>query len=110
MASLYHEKQVSLLCGQHALNSLLQGPYFTAEDLTAIAREFDDRERALMREAGLQSKEYLQYIKVNRRTNVPNALTASFQSATSIGIPQHSVNDRVVHRSPTPRVSRVRLP
>ena len=29
MGSLYHEKQVQLLCGVHALNTLLQGPYFT---------------------------------------------------------------------------------
>jgi hypothetical protein len=30
---VYHEKQDSSLCGQHALNTLLQGPYFTAVDL-----------------------------------------------------------------------------
>jgi ataxin-3 len=60
--SLYHEKQVSLLCGQHALNSLLQGPYFTAEDLTAIAVEFDERERNLMRESGVESADFLKYM------------------------------------------------
>ena len=60
--SLYHEKQVSLLCGQHALNSLLQGPYFTAEDLTAIAVELDERERNLMRESGVESADFLKYM------------------------------------------------
>ena len=60
--SLYHEKQVSLLCGQHALNSLFQGPYFTAEDLTAIAVEFDERERNLMRESGVESADFLKYM------------------------------------------------
>ena len=60
--SLYHEKQVSLLCGQHALNSLLQGPYFTAGDLTAIAVELDERERNLMRESGVESADFLKYM------------------------------------------------
>jgi hypothetical protein len=70
--SLYHEKQVGLLCGQHALNCLLQGPYFTAEDLGAIGREFDEKERNLMREAGLESQEYLRYMAV--RTQTPGCL------------------------------------
>jgi hypothetical protein len=64
MASLYHEKQVSLLCGVHALNTLLQGPYFLAADLGAIAQEFDERERALMREAGVESADFLRYMAV----------------------------------------------
>lgn len=64
MGSLYHEKQVSLLCGVHALNTLLQGPYFTAHDLAAIAQEFDERERALMREAGVDSVDFLRYMAV----------------------------------------------
>lgn len=40
---IYHEKQQSgsMLCAQHALNSLLQGPYFTAPDLSEIARKLD---------------------------------------------------------------------
>ena len=29
-AFIYHEKQVASLCGQHCLNNLLQGPYFTS--------------------------------------------------------------------------------
>ena len=45
---LYHEKQVSLLCGVHALNALLQGPYFSAHDLGTIAQEFDEKERQLL--------------------------------------------------------------
>ncbi|KAF9447499.1 Josephin-domain-containing protein [Macrolepiota fuliginosa MF-IS2] len=40
---IYHEKQQSgsMLCAQHALNSLLQGPFFTAPDLSEIARNLD---------------------------------------------------------------------
>ena len=62
MGSLYHEKQVQLLCGVHALNTLLQGPYFTSEDLREIAAEFDQRERDLMKEAGVDSADFLRYM------------------------------------------------
>ncbi|KZT72228.1 Josephin-domain-containing protein [Daedalea quercina L-15889] len=43
---IYHEKQEpgSMLCAQHALNSLLQGQYFSAPDLSTIARELDEEE------------------------------------------------------------------
>ncbi|KAF9012350.1 Josephin-domain-containing protein [Cyathus striatus] len=43
---IYHEKQEpgSMLCAQHALNSLLQGNYFTAPDLSHIAQDLDDLE------------------------------------------------------------------
>ncbi|KAF8893769.1 Josephin-domain-containing protein [Infundibulicybe gibba] len=45
---IYHEKQQegSMLCAQHALNSLLQGHYFTAPDLSDIARGLDDLEES----------------------------------------------------------------
>ncbi|GAA5870782.1 hypothetical protein JCM3774_001676 [Rhodotorula dairenensis] len=40
---IYHEKQErgSMLCGQHALNNLLQSALFTAPDLAEIARRLD---------------------------------------------------------------------
>ncbi|KAJ7170533.1 Josephin-domain-containing protein [Mycena crocata] len=40
---IYHERQEegSMLCAQHALNSLLQGNYFAATDLAEIARGLD---------------------------------------------------------------------
>ncbi|PCH43396.1 Josephin-domain-containing protein [Wolfiporia cocos MD-104 SS10] len=43
---IYHEKQEpgSMLCAQHALNSLLQGSYFTPPDLSAIAQTLDEQE------------------------------------------------------------------
>ncbi|KAF8313131.1 Josephin-domain-containing protein [Clavulina sp. PMI_390] len=45
---IYHEKQEkgSMLCAQHALNAVLQGPYYTATDLASIARELDELESA----------------------------------------------------------------
>ncbi|ORY84137.1 Josephin-domain-containing protein [Leucosporidium creatinivorum] len=41
--TIYHEKQEagSMLCGQHALNNLLQESAFTAQDLADIARQLD---------------------------------------------------------------------
>ena len=32
--------QVAALCGQHCLNALLQGPYFTEIDLAQVANAF----------------------------------------------------------------------
>ncbi|KAJ7287502.1 Josephin-domain-containing protein [Mycena rebaudengoi] len=45
---IYHERQEegSMLCAQHALNSLLQGNYFTAPDLSEIARGLDELEES----------------------------------------------------------------
>ena len=45
--SIYHEQQLSALCGVHALNNLLQGPYCGAGDLAAIAHDLDAAERDL---------------------------------------------------------------
>ncbi|KAI0369654.1 Josephin-domain-containing protein [Pilatotrama ljubarskyi] len=49
---IYHEKQQegSMLCAQHALNSLLQGPYFSAPDLSEIARRLDETEHGFLDE------------------------------------------------------------
>ena len=47
MPSIYFEKQVASLCGQHLLNNLLQGKYFEASDLADIALELDQKEREL---------------------------------------------------------------
>ncbi|KAJ7218046.1 Josephin-domain-containing protein [Mycena pura] len=45
---IYHERQEegSMLCAQHALNSLLQGHYFTAPDLSEIAQHLDALEES----------------------------------------------------------------
>ncbi|GAA5902581.1 hypothetical protein JCM6882_009322 [Rhodosporidiobolus microsporus] len=45
---IYHEKQEpgSMLCGQHALNNLLQTSLFTPQDLADIARQLDAIEAA----------------------------------------------------------------
>ncbi len=45
---VYHEKQSAALCGVHAINSLLQGPFFDAGRFSEIAQQLDAQERALM--------------------------------------------------------------
>ncbi|KAJ3402299.1 Ataxin-3, partial [Chytridiales sp. JEL 0842] len=55
---IFHERQDGQLCAQHALNSLLQGPYFTAVDLSTIAQDLDQQELNAMAEGGLESDEY----------------------------------------------------
>ncbi|KIK67391.1 hypothetical protein GYMLUDRAFT_37504 [Collybiopsis luxurians FD-317 M1] len=52
---LYHETQQpgSMLCAANSLNNLLQGNYFSAVDLSEIARDLDDLERSY---AGNQSE------------------------------------------------------
>ena len=62
MPILYHEKQESALCGQHCLNNLLQGPYFTEVALADVAQELDRRERELMLTEGVtpEARRFLQ--------------------------------------------------
>ncbi len=62
---VFHERQDGNLCAQHALNSLLQGAYFTAVDLAEIARGLDDLERQRMAEGGVDSSEFLKFAAVS---------------------------------------------
>ncbi|KAG5869761.1 hypothetical protein JTB14_028326 [Gonioctena quinquepunctata] len=63
MDSIFHEKQEGSLCAQHCLNSLLQGPYFTAVDLSTLAQKLDDEERRRMAECGEESEEYRKFLQ-----------------------------------------------
>jgi ataxin-3 len=59
--SLYFEKQAAALCAVHALNTLLQGPYFSEIDLAHLAHDLDALERALMAESGVDGADFLRY-------------------------------------------------
>ncbi|XP_038075539.1 ataxin-3-like [Patiria miniata] len=63
MDAIFHERQEGSLCAQHCLNSLLQGPYFSAVDLADIGRELDEAERATMAEGDINSPEYLRFLQ-----------------------------------------------
>ncbi|CAI2184181.1 3099_t:CDS:2, partial [Funneliformis geosporum] len=49
--------QEGQLCAQHCLNSLLQGEYFTAVDLSEIARNLDQAEQAALSEGNTEEVE-----------------------------------------------------
>jgi ataxin-3 len=59
---VYHERQQSALCGVHAVNALLQGPYHSEVGLADIAHELDASERALMLANGAETREALEYL------------------------------------------------
>ncbi|KAJ8939109.1 hypothetical protein NQ318_005929 [Aromia moschata] len=62
MDAIFHEKQEGSLCAQHCLNSLLQGPYFTAVELSSLAQKLDEAERQRMAECGEESEEYRKFL------------------------------------------------
>ena len=70
-----HEQQEGQLCAQHALNALLQGPYFTAVDLATIAQQLDEEERRSMAEGGVHSKEYQDFVAVRPGSSRFESLT-----------------------------------
>lgn len=59
-------KQDGLLCGQHCLNNLLQGQYFTAVDLADIAQQMDQAEQRHMAELGMHTDDFRRFMEVCR--------------------------------------------
>lgn len=60
---IYHERQEAMLCGQHALNNLVQGCVFSPQGLSEIAHTLNDMELKFMadnNEGGRMSRDYLQ--------------------------------------------------
>lgn len=45
------------------MNTLLQGPFFSAVDLGQIAQELDALERTFMSENGIESEDYRKFIE-----------------------------------------------
>ena len=63
---IYHERQQALLCGQHALNNLVQQNCFSPQSLSEIAQQLDAVELnyfASNCEGGVRSKDYLQRLQ-----------------------------------------------
>jgi Ataxin-3 len=59
---IYHERQEAMLCGQHALNNLLQSQAFSPSSLSEIAHQLDLMELNFMASGnkdGVASKDYL---------------------------------------------------
>mmetsp|Transcript_10401 Transcript_10401/g.14687 ORF Transcript_10401/g.14687 Transcript_10401/m.14687 type:complete len:370 (+) Transcript_10401:103-1212(+) len=63
---IYHERQELALCGQHALNNLVQACIFAPGNLSEIAHQLDEMELAVMaqnNEGGTRSKDYIQRLQ-----------------------------------------------
>mmetsp|Transcript_27969 Transcript_27969/g.39390 ORF Transcript_27969/g.39390 Transcript_27969/m.39390 type:complete len:368 (-) Transcript_27969:37-1140(-) len=63
---IYHERQEAALCGQHALNNLVQACTFSPGGLSEIAHQLDEMELAVMaqnNEGGTRSKDYIQRVQ-----------------------------------------------
>jgi ataxin-3 len=59
---IYHERQEAALCGQHALNNLVQASVFSPGSLSDIAHQLDEMELTYMannNEGGVRSKDYI---------------------------------------------------
>ncbi|CAM9220634.1 unnamed protein product [Ectocarpus sp. 12 AP-2014] len=59
---VYHEKQMSSLCGQHCINNLVQAASYSAADLAEIAHELDEQERKHMLAAGSDTPDALKFL------------------------------------------------
>eukprot|EP00968_Pinguiococcus_pyrenoidosus_P015068 scaffold1384_cov256-Pinguiococcus_pyrenoidosus.AAC.21 len=59
---IYHERQEASLCGQHCLNNLLGGPYFSGADLADLAAQLDAQERELMLSHGIETQDALNFL------------------------------------------------
>eukprot|EP01041_Mallomonas_annulata_P002901 gene2901-5692_t len=88
---IYHELQESQLCGQHCLNNLLQGPYFTAPDLAGIAQELDDQERMHMLEGGADTPEVRKFLSEGSG-NVDDSGNFSLQVLSTALKRSHNIN------------------
>ncbi|ENN71024.1 ataxin-3 [Dendroctonus ponderosae] len=82
MEAIFHEKQDGSLCAQHCLNSLLQGPYFTAVELGTLANRLDEEEREQMAEGGMDTEDYRQFLQ-QPSTNMDDSGYFSVQVITS---------------------------
>jgi len=59
---IYWEEQFAGLCGIHAINNLLQSPYFSEGDLAQIAKDLHEAERKLMAQLGTDTRDFLTFM------------------------------------------------
>ncbi|KAL3789246.1 hypothetical protein HJC23_002831 [Cyclotella cryptica] len=90
---IYHERQDALLCGQHALNNLLQANEFSPASLAEIASQLDQMELAYMsqnNEGGINSKDYLKRV-AEGSGNVDESGNFSIEVLRSALLARHSL-------------------
>lgn len=72
---IYHERQEALLCGQHALNNLVQQNVFQPGHLAEIAHQLDQMELNFMAQ---NNEGGVRYVFTIRGTS--NTILATFES------------------------------
>lgn len=99
---IYHERQDAMLCGQHALNNLVQASVFSAGSLSEIAHQLDEMELAYMaanNEGGVRSKDYLRRLdegsgNVDEQGNFSiQVLRAALQQRYDLALPSIGQDD-----------------
>ncbi|GKY92393.1 hypothetical protein MPSEU_000210200 [Mayamaea pseudoterrestris] len=90
---IYHERQQALLCGQHALNNLVQSPVFDAGMLADIAMTLDAMERKVMD----SSAAYAPSANVDPQGNFSiQVLKAALQNMFGLQLPHLSTIDKSI--------------
>lgn len=99
---IYHERQEALLCGQHALNNLVQSDAFGASELATIAQNLDIMELQFMaenNEGGINSPDYRARLlegshHVDSQGNFSiEVLKAAIQNMYGVSLPHLSQKD-----------------
>mmetsp|Transcript_14606 Transcript_14606/g.18387 ORF Transcript_14606/g.18387 Transcript_14606/m.18387 type:complete len:392 (+) Transcript_14606:146-1321(+) len=91
---IYHERQEALLCGQHALNNLVQAAEFTSHGLAEVAQQLDQMELNYMAQndsGGVNSKDYLKRISEGS-ANVDASGNFSIEVLRSALMNRHSLS------------------
>lgn len=50
------------MCGQHCINTLLQGPYLSPDMLSEVALRLDAQEQVAMAEIGTETPEFIKFM------------------------------------------------
>jgi Ataxin-3 len=99
---IYHERQEALLCGQHALNNLVQSDSFSAMELATIAQQLDALELQFMadnNEGGMNSPDYRRrFLEGSHHVDAQGnfsieVLKAAIQNMYGISLPHLSQKD-----------------
>ena len=104
---IFHEVQDSMLCGQHALNNLLQESIFTPVDLGDIAQGLDEQERRFMMEGGTMTPDALKFLSegsgnVDESGNFSiQVLRAAIQQSHGIELSSYTANNGSVVKEMT---------
>ncbi|GAB5356293.1 hypothetical protein AAMO2058_000278300 [Amorphochlora amoebiformis] len=92
---IYWEPQKAAFCGVHAVNNLLQGPWYTEWDFSKIALALTEDERKIMAEKGTESKDYLVFMAKDS-THVDESGNFSIEvikrAITNVGLTITSLN------------------